>query len=145
MKLMITHDTFAVDVVPDFISIGAKNNGQHWQLNGHILADVTVGGTGEPTTFKLFHWQTDPGCGHVDVIINFGKDCTVPSFHIYSGQRFVPIEREGRQDQVWPTGGWSLIQTVLAIESFLKETVGLKPVLRGSIFGMLENGSMQFT
>ena len=140
---MMNLSTLSVQRIPenDFSKIsGATNNGQHWQLAGHVLAEVSIRGGHNPPTFNLYHPQTKASTGHVDVIVEYGHGDKAPKFRIYSGyQAFVPDTfGSGVQGEVWPTGGWSLLQTVFAIESFLVADCDFYPKLRAILFGALQ-------
>lgn len=139
MKLIIGLHTFSVTECLDFDKAAdpPTHNGQHQQLKGRVLAEVRI--SGMRTTFSLLHPDTGPGTGHVDVYVEYEGD-NLPTFHYYSQhEKFVPQAKPigTVQDLVWPTGGWSLIQVVLAIESYLEEKIGFTPALRNSIFAAL--------
>jgi hypothetical protein len=146
MKLKINLQSFEVtslgllhfDEVP-----GSTSNGQHAQLEGHVLASVSV--CLPKAYISLLHPQTEPAAGHIDVAVCYEGE-GAPTFHYYGMHaRFVPTEHDGRQDQAWPTGGWSLLQTVLAIESFLEKEIGFPPMLRREIFRCLKTeGNEEF-
>jgi len=141
MKLVIGLSSLSVSRVGEFdeahLYDEVTHNGQHLQCKGRILAEVRV--TGEHTTFSLWHPHTGPETGHVDVFVEYQKgEC--PTFHQYSHYKpFTPCNRDilGIQESIWPTGGWSLIQVTLAIESFLEQEIGFRPALRNKFFESL--------
>jgi hypothetical protein len=143
MKLMIDMNSMVARRIPgeDFSTlVSVRNNGQHYQMDGYILADVTVGGAEHPTSIRLLHPQTTPATGHVDVTVHYDVNVPVPSFHYYGQhQRFVPTPfGDGTQGDAWPTGGWHLLQTVFAVEAFLVSDIGLRPKLRETLFAALK-------
>lgn len=141
MKLKIDINTFEILEVDDFQQIPEiKTNSQHVQLPGFILAQITMnpGQTG----INLFHPETSAMTGHVDVGVRYLPN-SIPRFYQYSqSQEFVPIDADP-VTYVWPTGAWSLVQTVLAIETFLERRVGFLPVLRDSFLQSLSRARQE--
>lgn len=145
MKLAIEIDTMRVQEIGDFATFcksiaGSKHNGQHYQAPGWILAEINVSVGG--ANFGLMHPDTLGETGHMDVRAIYNSADAPPTFHRYSQtQKFTPREKDGMQDTIWPTGGWSLLQTVLAIEKFLEDKMGFRPTLREALFTSLESQS----
>ncbi len=131
MKFIIDLRTFAVKEVSDFESFpGVGSNGQHARLPGYVLAEVRIG-TGS-SEFKLLHPETTAASGHVDVAVRYNGEQPAPTFHHYSGsEAFIP--EPYKNDPAWPTGHWSLIKTVLALEEHLSKTFGFEERLHEAL------------
>lgn len=102
-----------------------RTNGQHYQLEGHVLVGFSI----RDGNIYLLHPDTAETSGHFDVCVSYRKD-GVPTFHKYAAnERFFPaIEFSARE--FWPTGDWSLLTTVLAIEAYLERKFDFRPLLK---------------
>ena len=97
-----------------------RKNGQHFQLPGHVLAEWT----GEE--INLLHPETTSVSGHIDIHYRPKRR---------DGQWGIELRRYSHDIEltslwpdhtttVWPTGGFDLIQMIVAIENAIVEVVG---------------------
>ncbi len=124
MKLLINLDTHEVMPATEVMMAKAKNNGQHLQLDGWVIGDVEMSGC--ETTFKLLHPTTNESSGHVDVRVEYRNN--IPSFHTYACQEFE--FSDSFLECYFPTGIWSLIMVVTALEGYLNKQFGFIPRVR---------------
>jgi hypothetical protein len=127
MKLKVCLSTLSVSGFTDVDQTKCTNNGQHDQLAGHVIAEMTFGCHG--VTLALLHPETDPGTGHRDVIVcyRYQQKCYI-QFQTYAGQN-IRFTLSGPM-QFWPSGMMNLLQVCLALETHLEEQVGMIPALR---------------
>lgn len=126
MKFKVHLKSLDVSVLtPDDLR-NVTNNGQHDQLNGQAIVDVRFGAFG--ADLVLLHPTTPATTGHIDVAVEY-RNGTPPIFVDYNRQRVNFSE----QTPSWPTGVWSLIQVVLAIETYLEVEAGFPPLLRQNL------------
>lgn len=103
-------------------SQGYRSNGQHMQLPGHALFDVSRYPDGL-TVIKLWHPKTLPQTGHVDVFVEIREDAVSIQNYTRGELKLYP----GNSDLVlaWPHtdvfGGSHLLLIFLAIEGYLKK------------------------
>ena len=140
MKLIINLSNFTFQEVFSFDTLpGVSHNGQHPQLHGHALVTMQMNGAGH--TLSIFHPDTGCNTGHIDVVVHY-KQGKVPTFTSYSNQDFTPCAYGNPiQNHVWPTGGWSLIQTLLAVETFLHDKLNYPQTLRDLFFESLQKAA----
>jgi len=129
MKLFVNLTTH--QVTPYVAGLADKHNTQHEQLTGSVIATVTMHSPGR-LQIDLLHPDTAASTGHVDVtVVNENE---VINFYTHNYTRF---SLEGNLiDSIFPTGGWSLVMTVIALEEYLHEEMTLpktlqKQILRG--------------
>ncbi|MCE9628784.1 MAG: hypothetical protein K8Q91_02190 [Candidatus Vogelbacteria bacterium] len=99
---------------------GVKGNGQHFQLPGHALVEWTG-----DDRMKLWHPETDQTSGHVDIWYEHERRDGKNGIRIANyGDHELTFSSEGQLKYSWPSGGWSLIRVIDAVESHLQETLG---------------------
>jgi hypothetical protein len=126
MKLFVKLATS--EVTPYVAGQADKNNGQHEQLTGSVIANVTIDTPGR-LQFDLLHPDTKAATGHVDVIVVNEDD--VINFYSYGMTRF---SLDGNLiEDVFPTGGWSLVQVMVALEEYLHRELRLPKTLQKQI------------
>lgn len=104
-------------------NVGADlgHNGQHYQLSGHILAEWDGKG------IKLYHPKTEAFTGHYDVWYSPNRRDGKWGVELRQYQYFAELSglaSSGAVKYVWPTGGWDLIATIVAIEDYIAQTIG---------------------
>jgi len=101
----------------------ANYNSQHWQVPGMVLVKVETQrrtDTMNPTIFlNLFHPDTDPVTGHIDVVVTLLLDEIM--FMQYNHSGICLADGDEALSDVWPTGVWDLMMTVATIEECLAE------------------------
>jgi hypothetical protein len=135
MKLKIDLRTFAVQkIVGDFGQLpNIRDNGQHYQLYGHALAEVDFSGKG--VAIRLLHPDTECRTGHIDLTYFPGRYFEGHSpLQIYCA--FTEVDLMKAADY-WPTGVRSLIMVIDAIENFLASPEELADGFRPLLWGWL--------
>lgn len=92
-----------------------RENGQHYQLLGHAIAEIEFG---KGTTMRLFHPYTPAWTGHVDIYVTNRNG--YPEITNYGGHA-VDMFDLGIEQSEWPSGIASLLTTILAIEDAVAE------------------------
>ena len=130
MKLVIEQGTYAVrraEVEHLHQLPGVTNNGQHVQLAGHVLFEVRFSGGNE---FLLFHSDTPASNGHVDIFYYPSRRDGEYGVTISQYCQHAEVSLHDRELQhIWPTGGFDLLMTIIAIEKFLEAEIGYTPRL----------------
>jgi hypothetical protein len=135
MKLLVKLADLSVHEATADEMAFVTGNGQHEQLEGFVIADVNL--TGSSTEVNLFHPDSSPSAGHIDVRVHYMEDKV--SFHWYGGTKFVP--KEDMMEELissFPTGAWSLVQVTLAVEGWLHQRFMFFPRLRGLLLSGLD-------
>ena len=112
-----------------------KHNTQHNQRTGHVIV-VDRG-----LQLNLLHPETMAHTGHVDVVVTYSDTVVeggikrVVKFSTYD-MRTLSLSGNA-VDPVFPTGGWSLLETVIALEKYLHKEMHLPMTLQKQILGGL--------
>lgn len=130
MKFVVNIETLEVRSVPENQRFDrlphVRNNGQHYQLPGHVLAEYQISG-GE---LLLWHPETSPQTGHVDIYYRpFRRDGVGVAISQYIHHLELNFGNEVELRCHWPSGGWHLISTIVAIERHMAEIAGYQPRL----------------
>ncbi len=145
MKLTVRRDDMKVtEMLEDFRNIvEVRSNGQHHQLPGHVLAEVKFGHQrGDQTDDEGFHiylyhdQDHATRTGHVTLHVSIGEHLIIRR---YCAAMQVDIRDTDAMADLWPTGVWDFLQTIVAIEKFLekKEVMGYIPNLEKLIINGL--------
>jgi hypothetical protein len=97
-----------------------ENNGMHWQLPGYILVIFNQ----VEDVIKLYHPETAPATGNVDVVY-CRRDNGVVSLHRNKRPDLINLSNDDEVLEVWPDGLSDLLQTILVIEDYLFEEYGV--------------------
>lgn len=97
------------------------HNGQHYQLLGHVLAEW------DGKYITLYHPETEASTGHYDVQYSPNRCDGRWGVELRQYQHNTELSGLASSDAVkyvWPTGGWDLITTIVAIEDHIAATIG---------------------
>lgn len=110
---------------------GTTNNGQHEQLDGHVLVKVHF----PSGNMLLLHSDTEPSTGHVDLIYRPHRSDHEYGVEILRDSHSEPLRfsDDSAVKHAWPDGQWHLLRTIDAIEQFLATEIGYQPVLSNYI------------
>lgn len=126
--------------------VGIKNNGQHYQLPGHVLVEYRMNKPLE--VLYLMHPDTTEETGHYDVAVRFPGDSV--EFRRYNYQELSLLNAQALRT-VWPQAkdslistdsAWEIIQVVCAVEDYLYHKVGREPKLKKHIVHAITKSSI---
>lgn len=106
------------------------SNGQHLRLPGYALIEIGFSVIGGETGIiaHLYHPETPPATGHIDVIAEITPASVV--LRRYAGATKIEPGNDEEVRQVWPTGLSCLLMVLLQAEKWLiAKTEGLEPIL----------------
>ena len=130
MRFAVNLATCEVHVIPEhqrFEQIpGVQHNGKHCQLNGYVLSEYRISGG----QLCLWHPNTSARSGHVDVFYCPTRRDGQPGVEICD-YHHTELDLADEQDLLlrWPSGPWSLLSAIIAIERKMAETEGYRPKL----------------
>ena len=131
MKFAVRMADLEVHVIPEhqrFEQVnGVHDNGQHCQLPGWVLAEYRI------AEGQLCRWHPDTSArsGYVDVSYCPTRRDVQLGVELCGYHHHAELDLADEQDLLlrWPSGPWSLISTIVAIERKMAELDDYRPKL----------------